>query len=243
MSGFNDQDDHRTPEGEAPEGEPMFSDELLPGAVEAVLLACDKPLSPGRIAQAVGLDEEGTARVKRAVEVLNDAYEQTGRSFRIEAVAGGLRVMTLPEFAAAVATIRGMREAGRLSKAAVETLAIIAYRQPVTRAELEGIRGVACGEVVRTLLDRRLVEITGRAEEIGRPMLYGTTKRFLEVFGLASLKELPPVEEFDAGAALQALREERPDASEPDPEPARPEAQAEAKPAPEDAHEASGATS
>lgn len=184
-----------------------FSDELLPCAVEAVLLASDKPLAPSRIAQAVGLDEGGSQRVKEAVESLNASYKKEGRSFRIEPVAGGLRVMTLPEFATAVAAIRGMRDSGRLSKAAIETLSIIAYRQPITRAELEGIRGVSCGEVVRTLLDRRLVEITGRAEELGRPMLYGTTKRFLEAFGLANLKELPPVEEFDSGAAMRSLSE------------------------------------
>ena len=84
----------------------------------------------------------------------------------------------------------------RLSKPALETLAIIAYRQPVTRAELEAIRGVACGEVVRTLMERRLVKITGRAEELGRPMLYGTTRQFLDTFGLASVKDLPKPEDF-----------------------------------------------
>ncbi|MEM1424001.1 MAG: SMC-Scp complex subunit ScpB [Planctomycetota bacterium] len=210
MNEFKDQDDQRAESGGELGAEGVFSDELLPGAVEAVLLAGDKPLSAARIAQAVGLDEDGSKRVKDAVGALNTVYEETGRSFRIETVAGGMRVMTLPEYATAVAAIRGMRDAGRLSKAAVETLAIIAYRQPVTRAELEGIRGVACGEVVRTLLDRRLVEITGRAEEIGRPMLYGTTKRFLELFGLASLKELPPVEEFDPAAAIRSLAEEEP---------------------------------
>ena len=85
---------------------------------------------------------------------------------------------------------------GRLSRAALETLSIIAYRQPVTRASLEAIRGVACGEILRALLERRLVMIKGRAEELGRPMLYGTTKHFLDVFGLSSLKDLPKPEEF-----------------------------------------------
>lgn len=206
-------------ESSAAQSDAPFSDAQLPGAVEAVLLASDKPLAPARIAQACALDDDGAARVRTIVDQLNEAYQRDGRSFRIEAVAGGLRVMTLPEFAPAVATIRGMRESGRLSKAAIETLAIIAYRQPVTRAELESIRGVACGEVVRTLLDRRLVEITGRAEELGRPMLYGTTRRFLETFGLANLKELPPVEEFDATAALRSLGDQQPAEPEPEPEP------------------------
>lgn len=195
----------------------LFSDDALPGAVEAVLLACDKPLAPARIAQAIGLDEDGGARVQQAVEALNEAYERDGRSFRIEAVAGGLRVMTLPEYATVVAAIRGLRDSGRLSKAAIETLSIVAYRQPITRAQIEAIRGVACGEVLRTLLERRLVEIAGRAEELGRPMLYATTKRFLEAFGLRSLKELPPVEDEEAVRALGALRaEHQPDAAPPD---------------------------
>lgn len=191
-----------------------FSDDVIPGAVEAVLLASEKPLTPMRIAQALGLDEGGSAIVKEVIDELNAAYEREGRSFRIEPVAGGVRVMTLPEYAGAVAAIRGLRESGKLSKAAVETLAIVAYRQPVTRAEIEGIRGVACGEVLRTLLERRLCEITGRAEELGRPMLYGTSKRFLEAFGLASLKELPEVDQFNPAQALRAF-EQKPEA-EPD---------------------------
>ncbi len=182
--------------------EPLYRDELVTGAVEAVLFASDKPLSPIKIARALGLDEGGTARIEEAITELNQAYEASCRAFRIEQVAGGYRAMTLPEYAAAVASIRGMRDSGRLSPAALETLSIVAYRQPVTRVDIEGIRGVACGEVLRTLLERRLVEITGRAEELGRPMLYGTTKQFLEVFGLATIKDLPPVDDFFASSAI-----------------------------------------
>ena len=104
--------------------------------------------------------------------------------------------MTLPDYARAVAAIRGPKDAGRLSRAALETLSIVAYRQPITRAELEAIRGASSGEILRTLLDRRLVSITGRAEEPGRPILYGTSKRFLEVFGLSSVKDLPSPKEI-----------------------------------------------
>src|SRR5690606_7991210 len=93
--------------------------------------------------------------------------------------------------ASALAAFHRSRSTGRLSRAAIETLAIIAYRQPITRAELEAIRGVACGEVLRSLLERRMIQIAGRAEEVGRPMLYGTTRQFLDTFGLASLKDLP----------------------------------------------------
>lgn len=134
--------------------------------------------------------------IKDAVALLNGAYEQTGRSFRIEAVAGGYRVMMLPEFAPAIAALQGSRSRTSLSHAALESLAIISYKQPITRARLEAIRGVACGEILRSLTERRLVTVTGRADEVGRPLLYGTTKHFLELFGLANLKDLPSVEEL-----------------------------------------------
>ncbi len=97
--------------------------------------------------------------------------------------------MMLPQFAPAIAALQGSRARTSLSHAALESLAIISYKQPMTRARLEAIRGVSCGEILRSLTDRRLVTIVGRAEEVGRPILYGTTKRFLELFGLSSLKE------------------------------------------------------
>src|SRR6185295_17703128 len=120
----------------------------------------------------------------------------SGRAFRVESVAGGYRILTLPEFAPVVAAFHKARASNRLSKAAVESLAIVAYRQPVTRAQLEAIRGVACGEVLKSLMDRRLVTIKGRAEELGRPILYGTTKEFLDTFGLDSIKSLPSAAEL-----------------------------------------------
>jgi len=169
-------------------------------AVEAVLLTTDRPISADQIAEVLaGADagSEGSATasgVRQAIDALNESYERTGRSFRIESVAGGYRVMTLPACAPVLAAFHRSRESRRLSRAAIETLAIIAYRQPITRAELEAIRGVACGEVLRSLLDRRLIAIAGRAEELGRPMLYATTKRFLDTFGLASIKDLPKVD-------------------------------------------------
>jgi segregation and condensation protein B len=143
--------------------------------------------------------EDALARVGDAVAALNASYERTGRSFRVEAVAGGYRVMTLSRYAADIARLRSVKVSARLSRAAVETLAIIAYKQPITRAELEAIRGVSCGEVLKSLLERRLVTIKGRAEELGRPMLYGTTREFLDHFGLASIKDLPTIEELRAG--------------------------------------------
>ncbi len=114
-------------------------------------------------------------QIRGAIGRLNAGYEQTGRAFRIVQVAGGHQIMTQPEHGDVLARLRGDRQLSKLTPAALETLAIIAYRQPVLRADLEAIRGVACGEVLRGLLERRLVRIVGRAEELGRPMLYGTT--------------------------------------------------------------------
>ena len=135
-------------------------------------------------------------RVRGSIARLNEGYDQSGRAFRIVSVSGGFQVMTLPEHGEMLARLRGDRQLSRLTPAALETLAIIAYRQPVLRADLEAIRGVACGEVLRGLLERRLVRIVGRAEELGRPMLYGTTKEFLQVFGLGNLKDLPRSEDL-----------------------------------------------
>jgi segregation and condensation protein B len=181
------------------------------GAVEAVVLSAERAITPARIAAAVfhssskkPIDDDQEPKVSasdqraivHAIETLNADYERTGRSFRIESISGGYRVMTLPKFAEAVASFKRARQSTKLSKPAIETLAIVAYRQPITRAELEAIRGVACGEVLKSLVERKLVTITGRAEEVGRPMLYGTTKQFLDHFGLASIKDLPAPAEF-----------------------------------------------
>lgn len=132
-----------------------------------------------------------TRQIDLLADHLNQQYEATGRAFRIEQLSGGYRMMTLAEHAGVLAKFHHSKPPAKLSRAAVETLAIIAYKQPLTRAQLEAIRGVACGEVLKTLLDRRLVGIKGRAEELGRPMLYGTTPQFLAQFGLASIKDLP----------------------------------------------------
>ena len=148
-----------------------------------------------------------TGLIQSAVDLLNAHYEQSSRSFRVQPVAGGYRVMTLPKFAAVLEQYHGKRERHGVSRAALETLAIIAYKQPMTRATLEAIRGVACGEVLRSLIERRLITIVGRAEELGRPMLYGTTKAFLETFGLATLKDLPTAVDLRLGAPDDAEQE------------------------------------
>jgi segregation and condensation protein B len=162
--------------------------------VEAALLATDRPLPAARLGEV--LSHAGSKAVNAAVARLNELYQQTGRSFRIEQLAGGWQILTLPRFAPVLAALNKTRAQTRLTPAGLETLAIIAYKQPILRADIESIRGVACGEVLRSLMERRLVKIVGRAEVLGRPMLYGTTKSFLEVFGLASLKDLPKAEEL-----------------------------------------------
>jgi segregation and condensation protein B len=166
----------------------------LQQVLEAILFSSDIPLSAGKLAQTLGLDS--TRPVKEAVDQLNEIYAQRQAAYRIEDRAGGYQLLTLPQYAEYIQRLIRKRDEGRLTPAALETLAIISYKQPILRVDVEAIRGVVCGEVIRTLMEYNLVKIVGRAEEIGRPMLYGTTKHFLEVFGLGSLKDLPRAEQL-----------------------------------------------
>jgi segregation and condensation protein B len=177
------------------------SDAEVAATVEAMLFASDAPLPASRIASVAELP---ASRVKKAIASLNERYGEIGSSFRIEEIAGGYQMLTLPEYNDVLGQLFAARKDSRLSQPAMETLAIIAYRQPILRADIEAIRGVACGEVLRGLLEKNLIKIVGRAEVIGRPMLYGTTKTFLEVFGLASLDDLPRVEELRTPEEQQA---------------------------------------
>ena len=164
--------------------------------VEALLFATHHPLTAGRLAELMGMPS--TKPIRRAVRELNLQYEQSGRSFRIEQVAGGFQLLTLPEFGEHLKRLHQKEIDAKLTRAAMETLAIIAYKQPILRADVEAIRGVACGETIRSLMEKHLVKIAGRAELPGRPILYGTTRRFLELFGLNNLKDLPQSEESSA---------------------------------------------
>jgi segregation and condensation protein B len=179
-----------TPAGTA-EGEPSSADvpEINLPLLEALLLGTHHPLTAGRLAELLELDS--TKPLRKAVRALNDQYQAGGRSFRVEQVAGGYQILTLPEFGDALKKLHQREADAKLTKAALETLAIVAYKQPILRADVEAIRGVACGETIRSLMEKHLVKIAGRAELPGRPILYGTTKRFLELFGLNSLKDLP----------------------------------------------------
>ena len=157
--------------------------------LEALLFSTHHPLTAGRLAEL--LDLESTKPIRRAIKELNQQYIDGDRSFRVEQVAGGYQLLTVPEFGDILKKLHQREVDAKLTKAALETLAIIGYKQPILRADIEAIRGVACGETIRSLMEKHLVKIAGRAEVPGRPILYGTTKRFLELFGLNSLKDLP----------------------------------------------------
>ena len=185
----------------APDETPC-ADQSIESRVEAVLLSMSRPLSESKLVDMLGLglvnakDKMPVTMVKQAIDHLNTEYAQSGRSFRIERLAGGWQLLTLSKFGPLLTRVHGAKLQGRLTPAALDTLAIIAYRQPTLRSELEAVRGVACGDVLRGLMERRLVRITGRAEELGRPMLYGTTSEFLRVFGISRLEDLPQAREL-----------------------------------------------
>lgn len=179
--------------------------------VEALLFATDAPLTAADMARAdESLDED---RVEAAIQELRAEYDREARAFQIYDIAGGYQTLTRPELAPYLERFATIPQAGRLSAAALEALAIIAYRQPIGRAEVEEIRGVASSGVLRTLQDRGLIDVAGRGEGLGRPLLYGTTPRFLEHFGFRSLDDLPRPDELPV--VLRA-RDEAAEASGPD---------------------------
>ena len=161
--------------------------------VEAILFASDESLTAERLAMIV---ETPVKQIRQHIQALNEKYQANNSAFRIEQIAGGYQMLTLGPYNHWLKKLLRVRGDSKLSPASMETLAIIAYKQPVIRADVEAVRGVAIGELVRSLMDKGLVKIVGRAEVLGRPMLYGTTKKFLEVFGLNSLKDLPKIEEL-----------------------------------------------
>jgi segregation and condensation protein B len=180
--------------------------ELL-AALEAILFASDAPVELERLAEIL---ETNPATVRGAVEELRIACDQPGRGIAVVEVAGGFRLVTRPELAGVLLRLQRLRLRSRLSRAAVETLAIVAYRQPISRPEIEQLRGVSAESVVTHLLERRLVRVVGRRAAPGRPILYGTTREFLEHFGLRDLADLPPFD-VPAGAAAALAQAGRAD--------------------------------
>lgn len=170
--------------------------------LEAVLFVARHPQSTRKLAELAGLADGTEART--LVRRLNRLYDAEGSAFRVEEVAGGLQLLSRSQFAPWLIRLHDVPVEVRLSAPAMETLAVVAYRQPVLRAEIEAIRGVQCGEILRQLIERDLVRIVGRSEELGRPFLYGTTRQFLQVFGLRHLDELPRRELFQATQTVPA---------------------------------------
>lgn len=157
--------------------------------LEAALFLAKEPLASRRLAQLADISD--ASRVRSLLRTLNRRYREQKCAFSVVEVAGGYQLRTRPEFAAWLFRLQEVPVEVRLTTAAMETLAIIAYRQPILRAAIESIRGVQSGDILRQLLDQDLIRIAGRLEEPGRPFLYGTTKRFLQVFGLLNLSDLP----------------------------------------------------
>jgi segregation and condensation protein B len=177
----------------------------LDNIVLALLFAAEEPLSIRKLAAVI--EDAAAGEVKEAVERWRARMEEEAWSLGVERLGGGYRLATRPDFAPYVSRLYSGRRRFRLSKAGLETLAIVAYKQPVTRAEIESIRGVACGGVIANLMERSLVKITGKARVLGAPFLYGTTPEFLEYLGLNSLKDLPSIEELEALLEKEAFAE------------------------------------
>jgi len=164
--------------------------------VLALLFSADEPLSVRKLTSI--LEHVPAEEIKEGIDRLRKRFDDETWSIVLERVAGGYQLSSRPEYAKYIARLYSGRRKLRLSRAALETLAIVAYKQPITRAEIENLRGVGCGSVVSNLMERTLVRITGKAKVLGAPFLYGTTQEFLEYLGLNSLKDLPSLEELEA---------------------------------------------
>lgn len=184
---------------------------LVPGAVrrsakmarvEAALFVSDGPLTSRKLVQHAVLSD--VAEVHQLIDRLNAAYDATGSTFRIERVASGFQMLTRPIFASWLGKIHQRQSELKLSPPALETLTIVAYRQPITRADIEALRGVQATEVLKQLMERGLVRIGGEDDSLGRPYLYETTRKFLEIFGLRNLSELPMAEQLRKPSAKSA---------------------------------------
>lgn len=167
--------------------------------LEAVLLMARAPITSRKLGKLAGL-EDGT-QSRTMIRDLNRHYDQIGRAFQIKRIAGGYQMLTRPQFANWIERLEANPRRQKLSKSAMETLTVVAYRQPIIKADIEAVRGVSCGEMLRQLLESNFVRIVGRSESLGRPYLYGTTRQFLANFGFASIRELPGADHL-AGQGL-----------------------------------------
>lgn len=177
--------------------------------IEALLFASDMPLSVSRLAAITGA--ESPRQIKNAIESIGMSYREIGRSFEIVEIAGGYQITTLPEYAGIVSQLFKNKRKSRLSQQALETLAIIAYKQPLCRTDIEMIRGVNSEGVLSTLIERELIQISGRGEGVGRPYLYTTTRKFLEYLGLKDHRDLPSIEEIEKTFPMEKFIEPAPE--------------------------------
>lgn len=159
--------------------------------LEAALMLADEPLAARKLATVCGLPD--AASVRRLVQKLREFYDKGGSAFQVEELAGGYQLLSRPRYHPWLARWRRSGSDNRLSGAGMETLAIVAYKQPIMRAEIEKVRGVQCGELLGHLMEKGLIRIAGRHDSLGRPVLYGTTKKFLQVFGLNAIRDLPEI--------------------------------------------------
>ena len=171
--------------------------------LEAALFASAIPVPAEALRLIAAHAEDGENTLESALEELRDNYENEGHGVELVEVAGGWQILTRPEYTEAIERAQLAARPQRLSAAALETLAIIAYRQPIGRAEIEEIRGVGAGAILKSLLERGLIDVTGRGEGLGRPLLYGTTPSFLEQFALRHLEELPRADELAIALRVQ----------------------------------------
>ncbi|WP_171469956.1 SMC-Scp complex subunit ScpB [Frigoriglobus tundricola] len=181
----------RAEPGESLSREPHARDGKL-ARVEAALFITDEPLTARRLADAAGLADSAEARA--LIDRLQQLYDADASAFQVEEIAGGYQLLTRPQYHPWLARLKRTGHELRLTPTTLETLAVVAYKQPIMRAEVEKVRGVACGEVIRQLMEKGLVRVAGRHDSLGRPQLYGTTRKFLQAFGLKSLADLPEVD-------------------------------------------------
>lgn len=182
------------PAGNNPSATEVEDAQARLGRLEAVLFLAREPLSSRKLAKLAKLTDGTEART--LVKQLRKRYDRRASAFQVVDVAGGIQLLTRPQLAGWIRRLHGDTEEMRLSTPALETLSVVAYRQPVVRAEVEAVRGVQCGEILRVLMERDLLRIVGRSDELGRPFLYGTTKAFLQVFGLRRLDQLPSIDQI-----------------------------------------------
>lgn len=186
---------------------------LLDKVIEALVFAADRPTTRAVIAgiysEVCGDELPSAADIDESVERINDYYEAADRAFRVREWAGGFRMATVPEMAPYIQTLKSQDQKKRITRSLMETVAILAYRQPVAKSEIESVRGVNCDYAIRRLLEHGLIDVVGRSEGIGRPLLYGTTDRFLELFGLNSVSDLPNLREIEEILADPAFQKER----------------------------------